>query len=539
MTTSRRARRVVPALLAALALSVGVGLPQATGATARPGAERKPVPATHTVHLSKPKLVTPIGNAMPKVLKSRGPLPTIPRKKLAELKAEAAKHPAKHGPGQTGGNRAEMPTAPPSQGSFEGLGEPCCIRPPDTHGAVGLGHFVQVVNGTGFGVFRKSDGALLKKVSFASFFKYTAQTIFDPRIVYDKKSNRWVISAAAFPENSTVQKVFFAVSTTSDPTGSFFVYTFDPPESSGEFYDFPQLGLSQDAVIVTANVFDSAENYVRSRAFGLAKADLYNGRLTNYPYFSLGKPGTVAPPVVEDNSTNAFLVAAGISNQLSLFRATNLGHSNATIVQQAGVPVAAYTVPPNARQPGTNNLLDSADARFQNASSQIGNQLLNVHTINSGGFPRPKWYQINTSTSTVPSGRSGFVYESGTSDDFNPSVAGSSAGGTTTNPIGRMFFTWTSTNVNTGVSHQVRVKSGGRLATDPADVVGGNTHSTASTFYDPSSDTVERWGDYSAVTIDPSSTSTCPAGNRAYVVNERQISTTSWGSRIGKLGFCS
>ncbi|MEU4033414.1 hypothetical protein [Streptomyces collinus] len=535
MTTRRRVRRAVPALLAALALSLGVA--QATGASAHPQAEGKPLPAPRTVHLSTPKLINPKGHAQPKVRKDQGPLPTVSRAKLAELKAAAAKHGPKRRPNMTGGNSARM-LKQPSQGSFEGLSQPCCLRPPDTTGAVGKSQYVETVNGAGFGVYSKSDGSLLKNVSFASFFGYSAQTIFDPRVLYDKRWNRWVISAEAFQESSTVQKVFYAVSTGSDATGSFYIYTFDPPENPGDFYDFPQLGLDQDAVIVTANIFNSSDVYVRSRAFGMPKADLYNGVATNFPYFSLGTPGTVAPPVVEDNNASDFLVAAApADSKLSLFKATGLGRSSAAIVQLPDVPVAAYTVPPNGRQPGTASLLDSSDSRFAQNSTQIGNQLLNIHTIDNGGLPTPTWRQINTDLSSVTAG--GVVVESGTSDDFNASVAGSPVGGTASNPIGRMFFTWTSTDVTTGSAHQVRVKSGGRLATDPPNVTGGNTHSTASTFYDPTSDAVERWGDYSAVTINPSSTSTCAVGNRAYVVNERQISTTSWGSRIGKLGFCS
>ena len=54
---------------------------------------------------------------------------------------------------------------------------------------------------------------------------------------------------------------------------------------------------------------------------------------------------------------------------------------------------------------------------------------------------------------------------------------------------------------------------------------------TSLTFYNPSSDTTERWGDYSAITIDPSSTS------KAWLVNEKINSTTVWGSQIMQVGF--
>ena len=51
-----------------------------------------------------------------------------------------------------------------------------------------------------------------------------------------------------------------------------------------------------------------------------------------------------------------------------------------------------------------------------------------------------------------------------------------------------------------------------------------------------------RWGDYSAVTLDPTAYSitggTCDAGRRAWIVNEKIDSQTIWGSRIGRIGFC-
>jgi hypothetical protein len=495
------------------------------------------IESTDEIRAPAARTATPSGHFQAAQPPPLGPRPTETEEELRRsMKIRPQERPA-DGTGDT--PRRLAPPAP--QVNFEGLNAgSCCARPPDTHGAVGVNHFVEITNHRGVGVFRKSDGALVKNTTLNSFFGYTARTIFDPRIVYDRRWDRWVVFGVAFQESSTVQYVFLGVSRTPDPTGSYYLYKFDVPESTGNFFDYPQLGMDQDALIVTANIF-SGNSYVRTRAFGIPKAAAYNGRSFARPYFDLGTPGTVAPPIVEDNNANAFLVAASAGNpsHLKLFRATGIGRSTASIVLQANVPVPAFSVPPDARQPGTTDRLDTLNARFQNVSTQIGNQLLNVHTINADNRATAKWYQIDTATNTVPVGRSGFVFESANSDDFNPSVAGSAVGGTSANPIGRMFFTWTSTTVASGVTtRQATVKAGGRLATDTANVTGGTSFARATTAYNPSSDTVERWGDYSAVSIDPVGTSSCPVGQRAWIVNERHVSATVWGSRFGRLGFC-
>jgi hypothetical protein len=445
------------------------------------------------------------------------------------------------------GAPAEEPFAPPFlQASFPGEDiAACCARPPDTHGAVGLTQFVEVTNAEGVTVFRKT-GVKQKQTSFASFFGYATRTIFDPRVVYDKVWNRWIIHAEAFQEDATIQRVFIGVSLTSDAAGAYCTYNFDVPEPAGssDFYDFPQLGMDQDAAVITANIFDSqASNapYLRTRMFAPPKAALYNCRGFSVPYFNLGAVGTVAPPIVEDGNSNTYLLNRFNATTLKLFRATNLGRSGASVVLQANVVVPAVSGGPPMRQPGSGTL-GPPTGRFQNVSTQIGDGLLNIHTIASGAFPTPKWYQVDTEgagANTVPPGRSGIVFESVNSDDSNPHIVGSAVGGTAANPIGRMFVTWNATNaVNIFGLHQVRVKGSGRLAADPVNIVGGSTLAQAAVAYNPTADNPERWGDYSAVTIDPVGSAACPVGQRAWLVNEIQVNAILWGSRFGRLGFC-
>jgi len=137
-----------------------------------------------------------------------------------------------------------------------------------------------------------------------------------------------------------------------------------------------------------------------------------------------------------------------------------------------------------------------------NASTQNGVDLWQTHTIALGPYPSPKFYRLNTSTNTVS--QSGFYFASHTSDDFNASIAA--------NDASDCFVTYTSTNASVGTNAQVRLS--GKLSADAGIAAGPNAF-TSITFYHPSADNPERWGDYSAVTTDPLN-----AAN-AWLVNEK------------------
>ena len=404
--------------------------------------------------------------------------------------------------------------------NFNGHSSTQGLRPPDTHGAVGTTHFVQVTNSHIDMWTRQNTQALplAKSVTLATFFGYTAETLFDPRVVYDSTWNRWIVTADAFAESSTVQRFFIAVSTTADPTGSFFIYNLNVTFFVNDFFDFPQLGIDQDAVLFTANIFNGT-SFHGADFFAVAKARLYNGLGFSVPVFT-GLVGTLAPPIVRDQNSSTFLIASPPSGTtFSKYTVTNTSKGT-TLTGPISITVPSYSVPPAAHQVGTNpKLLDTSDSRFVNASTQSGNDLWQTHTIALGGFPAPKFYRLNTSTNTVS--QSGFYFASATSDDFNASIAA--------NDAGDCFVTWTSTDASVAKNAQVRLS--GKLSA-AAGIAAGPTAFTSPTFYHPSADNPERWGDYSAVTTDPLN-----AAN-AWLVNEKVNSGgLLWGSRIVRFGF--
>lgn len=491
-----------------------------------------------TVEKAERRSIADMPSAAPDV--SAGVMRQIPF--LSDIPADTLKAMQEGTLAPQGGTRpltgAQAPLAPPGivssnfNGVSQGVACPGCA-PPDPHGAAGLSHFVQVTN-SHVDIYTIA-GVLVKSVTLNAFFG-EADFLFDPRVVYDPIWNRWIIVATRRANSAAdpVRKFRLAVSTTSNPTGSFFSYTVPfniGIIQNGDFWDYPQLGFDQDAVVVTGNVFSSSSTYRTTAMVPLAKARLYNGLGTAAPLFT-GLPATLAPPIVQDQNANAYFVAANNGAQLHLYRGTNLSNpANATLVLQALVAVSAYSAPPAAVQPGTAVKLDASDRRFVNASSQVGDSLWNVHAIPLGGFATPKFYQIDTEGAGANSiKQQGFFFAAGASHDWNASIAANAAG--------EAFVTWSSTNPGIGVNAQVRVS--GRQPTDPLGVIGAGVV----LFQSPGFYTMglgagtARWGDYSAVSLRPNAAGACAANRRAWATNQKNDGVFTWGTRIGQFGFC-
>jgi hypothetical protein len=436
-------------------------------------------------------------------------LPTVDRESYLRQKAEKAKEGAANKPSQSkAAAEAELALVIPN---FDGATDVDGLLPPDTHGAVGLVDFVEVTN-SHIDIYRKDSPANHTSVSLAAFFGYSTRTLFDPRAVYDTTWNRWIVTADAFAESATVQYHFIAVSQSFQAAGPYYIYRLNVTFNPGDFWDYPQLGMDQDAIVVTANVFPSS-GAPKAAMFAVAKARLYNGLGFAVPVFT-GLVPTLAPPIVLDQNSKTFLIAAPGGAVLKLYTLQDAGKSGVSLSAPADIAVGTYSIPPSAPQPGTSAKLDTLDGRFVNASTQVNSNLWQVHTVALGPFSAPRFYQINTTTNSVV--QSGFFYATGTSFDFNASITATSDNDA--------FFTWSTTDPSAGTNAQVRV-----AACDHSQPIApgpGLVLFTSPTFY-----TGGRWGDYSAVTPDPSNR------RRAWAVNETIRATTHWGSRIGAISL--
>lgn len=411
-----------------------------------------------------------------------------------------------------------------------------CCAPPDTNGAVGATQFVQWVN-LDFAVFNKTNGALeygpAAGNSLWSGFGGPCETANDgdPVAQYDKAAGRWVLAQPVF---EAPYMYCIAVSTTSDATGSYYRYQFSMPD----FPDYPKLGVWPDAYYASFNLF-SGNSFVGAYACAFDRTNMLAGKAatqqcfqTNSSFGSLlpsDLDGSTPPPTGEP----AFFLNFG-ANSLNLwkFHVDFADSSNSSFTGPTNLPVAPFTETCNGGscvpQSGTRQTLDSLGDRlmyrlaYRNLS---GTESLVVnHSVATGtGKHSPtgsgiRWYELRNPASTP------VVYQQGTfAPDSNYRWMGSIA----MDKVGDIAvgYSVSSSQIHPEIRYTGRVPSD-RLGTLEAEntVINGTGSQLRN---------LNRWGDYSSMSIDPVDDCTFWYTNEYLQSN----GTFNWSTRIASFKF--
>jgi hypothetical protein len=411
-----------------------------------------------------------------------------------------------------------------------------CWIPPDVAGSIGKSQFVSVSNDV-FQV-RSRGGVLLKHETLNALFGYSSTAMFDPRVQYDEEYQRWIVTADAFPIDSTHQYLGVAVSKTSSATGSWYIYFTNTSSFTGTsyFYDFPGLGMSQDAILFTANIFNPSNNFVGSDLWSVAKARIYNGFGWSVPIFT-GLSGTMQTAhqnLTDQNGYAWYAAAPGNSGRIDMVAESFPANPQDTQLFGYYNPsgVLAFSIPPSAPQPtGCSNTLDTLDNRFQNAGTQNGDVFYQVHTVANGSFSEPRYYIITGLNSFTPVVNTvADVFANGSSWDFNPSIA--------SDVSGRFGLNWSTTTPAFGFGagnpgEHFRDNNGGSPSGS-----GGLYVFTSASCYNTSGGGTYRWGDYSQVSIDPGPGTVSNLGTKIFWIdNETVPSVNFWSTEIAKITY--
>jgi hypothetical protein len=379
--------------------------------------------------------------------------------------------------------------------------------PPDTNLSVGATQVVQWVNES-FAVFNKSTGALvagpLAGNTLWSGFGGGCETNNDgdPVAKYDQLANRWVLTQFSVATTPYLQCV--AVSTTSDATGTYNRYAF----SFTQFPDYPKLGVWPDAYYMTFNMFNGS-SFSGAKLCALDRGAMVSGTAATMQCFQLSTSfggvlpadldGTTAPPA---GSPNYMLQFASSSLNEWKFHVDFATPANTTLSVPLNIPVVAFTPACNGgtciAQPGTHNTLDSLADRlmYRLAYRNFGDHeaLVVNHSVMTGTRKSfligVRWYELRTPNAA----KGATVFQQGT---YAPDSTSRWMGSIAMDKVGDIAVGYSASSASVFPS----IRYTGRVPTDPAGTLGAENTITAGG--GAQTGNLHRWGDYSAMALDP------------------------------------
>jgi hypothetical protein len=503
---------------------------------------------THAIPYSgAPQLLTPVAPVRTGKLRDMAP--------IDPEKVEKHYHPEPIRPKtatKSGGPRAAIQTkagaqvlAPSATGvSFEGIGVGLAGfspsgNPPDVNGRVGPTQFVQW-NNTSFAVFNKTTGAL-------EYGPTAGNTLFqslggvcashndgDPVVSYDILAGRWVISQFAVAGGDTsYSHQCIAVSTTEDATGEYYVYDFETDKTN--FIDYPKTGVWPDGYYMSAHAYTAVPTdlspvglpvappnaFFQGRIYVFERQQMINGLPARMQSRDLGAEfgflpadlDSLTPPPAGEAE---FVLGPnfGLTNLTDSFRIVVTWSPVATIAAipgsiQAGIGSAPCVGDANTQRAcvpepapaATTDYLDNLAGHYmyrlayRNQGTQLtADESLVVSGPDAGSDANHgavTWFEFRnsgSSTSTPTLFQSG-TYDPDTAYRWMPSIA------MDRNRNIALGYSKSSTTIKPGAYVT------GRLASDPTGTMGAETEMQAGLGVQIGAG--NRWGDYTAMTLDP------------------------------------
>lgn len=273
---------------------------------------------------------------------------------------------------------------------FQGLDDNGNSIPPDVNGAAGPDHLMVTLN-TQIRIMDKS-GAPISTIVTESFWQGIpgAGSVFDPKIYYDPYENRWIFVMCS-SSDPNVSRVMVAVSETSDPTGNWYLYSFDADPDNLLWFDYPNFGFNKKWVVVAGNMVASVPQH--GVLFVINKADLYNYSFdVDYSRIEILDATCLVPAVTLDEAEeNVYLVNHAGGNvegygYLQLRKVTGDEYEpEIEEIGYSGIPFPweewnYFTMGDFAPQLGTDDKLNTIDARYENMVFR-NNKLWCVHHV--------------------------------------------------------------------------------------------------------------------------------------------------------------
>lgn len=368
--------------------------------------------------------------------------------------------------------------------------------PPDNHLAIANNANIVSVNNDGIEYYSET-GNLLYSDYWSDFFNDPTLTslIYDPRVIYDSQADRFVMVVLHGSTPST-SKVLVCFSKSNNPSNGWWTYKLSGnPLNNNTWFDYPAVGMSNNDVFITGNLFSTSGQFNQAVIYQIPKTAGYTGgslsfltwsNLSSDPFgaFSLvpvsyGHSGNYGPGI--------YLVSSNASGQntIRLWNITDDAVNN-PFIQTATVTTQAYSPAGDAKQLGTNVLLDNGDCRVQSAFYLNGIVHYVLHSDIGSGWNGVLYNRLNINNLTNQSASFGAV---GTADYSYPSLASFSTSTTDKS----VMITFLRSSASTYPAVMVVNCDDNMVWSAPSIVKEGET------FVKYLSASLQRWGDYTDI----------------------------------------
>jgi hypothetical protein len=405
--------------------------------------------------------------------------------------------------------------------NVEGVSETLArVDPPDPSGEASESNFIQVVNGANnsyYKVLDKSGTTVRNASSMNPFWASFPNTLpgGDPLIFYDRAAQRWLLEE--FADSSFL----LAVSSTSNPLGTWYAYEFKTPD----FPDYPKIGIWNDGYYITTNEeFDSIPVYIINRQDMLTRAATARVQRIGIPKFDpsgnnglwevatpvswngLRPPPAGSPmPIVRlyDDAWAGIGSGSGADRLEVWGIRTDWANPRNTVAIQTQLPTAPFDSDILDRIPAPNGcstellpvsqtLMNKVSYRhFGTHESMVMNHLVDVDGNNRSG---ERWYELRRTN-----GGNWTIYQQGTvsQDAVNHRFMGNIA----QNAAGDIILAYSVSGPNVKPSLRITGrKANDFLGTMPIPELEFATGMDCAG--------VDRWGDYAHACVDPADSTT-------------------------------
>jgi len=414
--------------------------------------------------------------------------------------------------------------------------------PPDCNGTVNSDYYFQVVNVT-YQIFNKSDGSSAAGPSnlntiFDNTLPGADRNDGDPIVLWDEQADRWLYAEFSVPSLSSGGNdyMLIAVSTTNDPTGSWYSWAFDVDDPP----DYMKFGIWRDGYYMATNTSGGNDIYVFERSVMITGGSnpqmiaFHNpNRPSTFDGFHCVLPLDNDGPFAPAGIPGQFITIAddGQGNPADELRIYELNAdwttpANSTFAMTQQLPVNAFSGNftgdwDNIPQPGTSQKLDGLSTilmyRAQYRNFNGVQKIVCNHTIaESSNEAAIRWYQLeNTGSGWSIAQQS--TYNPDNVSRWNGSIAMNDNG-----EIGLGYSVSDGTSTYPGIRYCGQSAGGSLNTMDIAETTiysGSNSQSS-----------YNRWGDYSNISVDPSN------GTTFWYTNE-YVGSSTHGTRIASFTF--